>query len=51
MKAYICDECKKDCSQVYGCKVDGKYTEKCVKCMFKPNENKKGKKELSRNSK
>lgn len=53
MKKYICEKCKRPCSQLYGNKIDGKYTEECVLCAFpkRKNENKKGKKELSRNSK
>lgn len=53
MKKYICEECKKGCSQLYGNKIDGRFVEKCVQCAFpkRKNENKKGKKELSRNTK
>lgn len=40
MKAYMCEQCKKGCSQLYGSNVNGKYTERCVKCAFKPNEKK-----------
>ena len=40
MKAYICEECKKECRQLYGDNVGGKYTERCMKCAFKPNEKK-----------
>ena len=41
MKAYMCEKCKKGCSQLYGSKIDGRYVELCVKCMFKPDERKK----------
>lgn len=31
---YVCDKCQKPCGQVYGSKIDNKYMEICVKCMF-----------------
>lgn len=34
MNRYICEKCNKPCSQVYGSKVDNKYVELCLKCMF-----------------
>lgn len=39
MKAYICEECKKGCSQLYGSKINGKYTERCVSCNFPKRKN------------
>lgn len=43
MKKYVCEKCMKGCSQLYGSKIDGKYTEMCVNCTFpkKKNESKK----------
>ena len=32
---YTCETCEKPCSQVYGNKVNNKYTFKCKTCTFK----------------
>lgn len=41
MSKYKCETCNKECTQLYGDNINGKYTERCVKCAFKINDKKK----------
>lgn len=35
MAIYKCEQCNKECSQLYGDNVNGKYVYRCVSCAFK----------------